>query len=183
MLFPQSTRNCLAPHSPCCDGVTRELQANCNGTAGGAQRPPQAAPPPMKQKNPAQKAMAFIWAGSRVEVFCAAIAAPLIVCVFLSLPLLQGCATTPAGIAREEQAYNVATNVAAGVQAITPYLPAPVQFPTEMALAALAAVFTAWNTHQQKAISALRTNGTAKAVPTSLSSASKPVPPPSAPPA
>ena len=99
---------------------------------------------------------AALASGDRAEAALAGFAAPLLLCVLLSTPFLYGCATTPQGVAREQQVYQTATNLVAGVQAVTPYLPAPVQFPTEIALAAVTAALSAWNIHQQKAIKALK---------------------------
>jgi hypothetical protein len=118
------------------------------------------------------------WKGARAEIALTALAAPLALIVFLSLPAMQGCATSPQGLAREQHLYQVGTNVVAGVQAVAPYLPAPVQFPTEIALAAVTAALSAWNIHQQKAISALKNGKSNGSNAPPASQASKPVPAP-----
>jgi hypothetical protein len=41
------------------------------------------------------------WKGSRAEIALTILAATLALVVFLSLPAMQGCATSPAGLARE----------------------------------------------------------------------------------
>jgi len=90
------------------------------------------------------------WTSSRAEIVLTALAAPLLLIVFLSLPAMQGCATSPTGLAREQHLYQVGTNVVAGLQAVAPYLPAPVQFPTEIALAAVTAALSAWNSTSRR---------------------------------
>ncbi len=79
----------------------------------------------------------------------------------LALLLLQGCATTPKGISREQQVYNVATNVVGSLQQAAPFLPAPVGTPVGILLGGVSAMLAAWNVHQQQALKALKKDAAA----------------------
>jgi hypothetical protein len=58
--------------------------------------------------------------------------------------------------AAQQRMYQAGTNFVGGLQAVTPYLPAPVQLPVEAIAGALAAALAAWNLHRQKQIKALK---------------------------
>jgi hypothetical protein len=59
-----------------------------------------------------------------------------------------GCATTPAGLDREQALYRAGTNVVAQAQSILPFVPAPVASPLEIVLGLAGAALGAWNLHQ-----------------------------------
>jgi hypothetical protein len=86
----------------------------------------------------------------------AILACSLYLLVLLAIVALCGCARTEGGLAREQRMYQAGTNFLGGLQAVTPYLPAPVQLPVEAIAGAIAAALAAWNLHQQKQIKALR---------------------------
>ena len=70
--------------------------------------------------------------------------------------VLTSCATSPAGIARENHIYDYATNIVAGIHAIAPALPQPVGGALEGLLALASAGLALWSTHLHRAVSALR---------------------------
>ena len=74
----------------------------------------------------------------------------------LGFAALCGCARSEGGLAREQRFYQAGTNFVAAAQQVVPYLPAPVQLPTEAILGAVSAALAAWNLHQQKQIKLLR---------------------------
>ena len=76
--------------------------------------------------------------------------------LLLAICLLNGCANTPAGIAREQKTYSAATNALSVAQQIAPFLPPPVSTPVGAVLAGVSAALAAWNLHQQRTLSALR---------------------------
>ena len=86
-----------------------------------------------------------------------------------------GCATTRAGLTREQGIYTVSTNIVSGVQSFVPFLPAPVATPVEVLLGVASAALGAWNLHQQKSIKALR-NGKSQPTTDSLTKAAPAVP-------
>jgi hypothetical protein len=90
--------------------------------------------------------------GNRVAL----LACSLYLLVLLAVVALCGCARTEGGLAREQRMYQAGTNFVSGLQAVTPYLPAPVQLPVEALAGAIAAALAAWNLHQQRQIKALR---------------------------
>ena len=90
--------------------------------------------------------------GNRVAL----LACSLYLLVLLAIVALCGCARTEGGLAREQRMYQAGTNFVGGLQAVTPYLPAPVQLPVEALAGAIAAALAAWNLHQQKQIKALK---------------------------
>ena len=79
----------------------------------------------------------------------------------LALLLMQGCASTPKGISREEKIYNVATNVVGSLQQAVPFLPAPVGAPVGIVLGGISAMLAAWNLHQQQALKVLKKDNAA----------------------
>lgn len=87
---------------------------------------------------------------------------------------LISCASTPAGLHREQVIYSAGTNLVGYVQQLVPYTPAPVQLPIEALLACATAVLGAWNLHQQVAIRKLK-NGNGGTKP--LAQAASPSPP------
>ena len=70
--------------------------------------------------------------------------------------VLTSCATSPAGIARENHIYDYATNIVAGIHAIAPALPQPVGGALEGLLALASAGLALWSTHLHRQVSALR---------------------------
>jgi hypothetical protein len=86
----------------------------------------------------------------------AILACSLYLLTLLGIAALCGCARTEGGLAREQRMYQAGTNFMAAAQQVVPYLPAPVQFPTEAVLGAVSAALAAWNLHQQKTIKALK---------------------------
>ncbi len=96
----------------------------------------------------------------------ATLACILVLLLMAAALAVQSCATSPQGLAREQAIYSAATNTVGTLQTIVPYVPAPVQVPTELILAAVSAALGAWNLHQQKAIKALK-NGNGNGKPTS----------------
>jgi hypothetical protein len=90
--------------------------------------------------------------GNRLAI----LACSLYLLALVGLAALCGCARTEGGLAREQRLYQAGTNFVAAAQQVVPYLPAPVQFPTEAVLGAVSAALAAWNLHQQKTIKALR---------------------------
>jgi hypothetical protein len=89
---------------------------------------------------------------------------------------ISGCATTKAGLSREQQIYRAGTNIVAQVDKVVPYMPVPVSSAAEIALALVSAGLAAWNTHQQVAIRKLKNgNGNGKSPP-SPSAATSPAP-------
>ena len=88
---------------------------------------------------------------------------PTVVGVSLSIALvtvgalvLTSCATSPAGIARENHIYDYATNIVASIHAIAPALPQPVGGALEGLLALASAGLALWSTHLHRQVSALR---------------------------
>jgi hypothetical protein len=105
--------------------------------------------------------------GIRVQIVLIGIVA---FCLALVCPA-SGCATTDAGLAREERIYGIATNVVAHAQQIAPSLPTPFNVGSEGILAVLTAALAAWNTVQHREIAKLKTgkmnnNGSAGTVAT-----------------
>ena len=80
----------------------------------------------------------------------------------LWLCMLPGCATTSAGIAREQAVYSTATNVVAKLTAAAPAIPAPYGTLATDILFVVSGLLAVWNTWQHKAITSLQ-NGQAQA--------------------
>ena len=90
----------------------------------------------------------------------------LMAAALLLLDLGTGCATTPAGLNREQALYQAGTNVVATIREVVPYLPAPAGTAVEGVLALATAALAAWNTHQHLAIKRLKNgNGNGATVP------------------
>jgi hypothetical protein len=68
---------------------------------------------------------------------------------------LAACAHTPAGLAREEAYYSVATNSLAQAQAVARSAPPPFNFAGEAVLGLLSAALGAWNISQHKRLNNL----------------------------
>jgi hypothetical protein len=103
----------------------------------------------------------------RARLSIAACAACLLSLVVF-LPL-SGCASTPAGLDREQALYQAGTNVVTTIHEIVPYLPAPAGTAVEGMLALATAALAAWNTHQHLQIRTLKNgngNGTTVKSPT-----------------
>jgi len=64
--------------------------------------------------------------------------------------------TTKAARHTEQQFYNTATNLVAKVQAVAPFLPAPIGTPIELVLGGISACLTAWNVHQHQTLKSLK---------------------------
>ena len=86
------------------------------------------------------------------------------VILMFALCLTQGCASTPAGLSREQGLYRAATNTVASLTQFVPYVPAPLNSAAEVLLAATSAALTAWNANQHRRIKQLeaKTNGNRK---------------------
>jgi len=63
-----------------------------------------------------------------------------------------GCASTPAGLNREQGIYRVSTNLVSGLQSIVSFVPAPVATSVEVLFGLASATIGAWNIYQQKSI-------------------------------
>jgi len=100
--------------------------------------------------------------GKRKLVGLAACAAGLAVAA--SVVLVSGCASTPAGLNREQALYQAGTNVVATIREVVPYLPGPAGTGVEAILGLATAALAAWNTHQHVQIKQLK-NGNGKAAP------------------
>ena len=57
---------------------------------------------------------------------CTIMAMSALLALMIILSLHTGCASTQAGLSREQGLYRVSTNIVTGVQQYVPYLPAPV---------------------------------------------------------
>ena len=90
------------------------------------------------------------------RVRCAIMAMSVLLAAMVLCTIHTGCASTQAGLSREQGIYRVSTNVVSGVQQIVPYLPAPVATPAEILLGAISAGLGAWNLHQQRALKKLK---------------------------
>jgi hypothetical protein len=82
-----------------------------------------------------------------------------IVAVTAGLLALSSCATSPAGIAREQNLFTVVTNVTSLATAVAPALPQPAGSVVQLVLAIAAAGLAAWNTHLHNAVIKLRNGG------------------------
>ena len=104
----------------------------------------------------------------RLELWLAILCALGAALAMLTLP--TGCASTSAGLAREQAVYRAGTNVVAQAESLLPFVPAPVATPVEVVLGLISAGLGAWNLHQQKSIKKLKNggangNGNGKAAP------------------
>jgi hypothetical protein len=108
---------------------------------------------------------------------CGTLFASALLNLLLLSALLSGCATTKKGITEEQKVYSVATNVVAKVQAITPYLPAPIGTPVELALGAVSALLAGWNVHQQRTLKSLKSGAAIRQI-TQQDPPANPTPPP-----
>ena len=87
----------------------------------------------------------------------------LLVGTLVLVILAVGCASSPAGLAREEAIYGWATNTVSQARQIVPYLPAPASNAVEVGLGIAAALLAAWNAAQHRAIQQLRNGNGANA--------------------
>ena len=91
---------------------------------------------------------------------CAILLSSAFLNLLLLTALIQGCASTEAGLQREQHIYDVSTNAVAHLQAIAHALPAPVATPMETILAIASAGLGIWNVHTHKTLKSLKnTNG------------------------
>ncbi len=77
---------------------------------------------------------------------------------------LSGCASTPQGVAREQQLYLVTSNAVSGLSALAPYTPPPVATLLEGVTAVGGALLAVWASHLHRSVRALETgskNGSA----------------------
>jgi hypothetical protein len=93
----------------------------------------------------------------------AALLALLVLLMVALVILAGGCASSPAGLAREEAIYGWATNTVGQARQIVPYLPAPASNAVEVGLGIAAALLAAWNAAQHRAIQQLRNGNGANA--------------------
>ena len=76
----------------------------------------------------------------------------------------MACASTPAGLAREEKAYNATSNTVAFLQPIAAAAPAPFNTFLEGVLAAGGALLAFWASHLHRSVAELKIgNGSAPA--------------------
>lgn len=79
------------------------------------------------------------------------------------LLLLTGCASSPAGIRREQALFQAATNTVSVIDRyVVPVTPQPYRGAAELAVGLIGAGLAAWNLHQQKAIKALQNGASAQ---------------------
>jgi hypothetical protein len=71
-----------------------------------------------------------------------------------------GCATTPAGLKREQAAYLVTSNAVQTVAQVGSSLPAPVNGILEGATAIASALLALWASHLHRSVAELRTQNT-----------------------
>ena len=102
-----------------------------------------------------------IWHATSPQLWAATGACLLFLAVMVPSLAVGGCASTQAGLNREQKIYQVATNVVGIGQQVAPSLRQPLSSAVEFALGIATAALTAWNTHQQLAIRKLKNgNGT-----------------------
>ena len=82
-------------------------------------------------------------------------ACAFILLVTAGLRVLTSCATTPAGIAREEQLYRVTTNAVGGIGSLAPYTAPPVSTLLEGVTAVGGALLAVWASHLHRSVRAL----------------------------
>ena len=85
----------------------------------------------------------------------------IVACSFTLLVLagslaLSSCASTPAGLAREEKAYNATSNTVAFLQPIAAASPAPFNTLLEGVLAAGGALLAFWASHLHRSVAELK---------------------------
>lgn len=90
----------------------------------------------------------------------------LTLAIMLALGLFTGCAHSRAGLAREQAAFQVSTNVVTQVHALVPFTPAPTNYLAESVLAAISAGLTAWNVSQHRRLKLLENGKTTPKAPT-----------------
>ena len=89
----------------------------------------------------------------------------IVACSFTLLVLagslvLSSCASTPAGLAREEKAYHATSNTVAFLQPVAAAAPAPFDTLLEGVLAAGGALLALWASHLHRSVAELK-NGNA----------------------
>jgi hypothetical protein len=119
------------------------------------------------------KKSAPAWSRSSLPVLPAIGVFIFIVAAGAGLLALSSCATSPAGLQREQSLFTVATNVVYAAQQVAPAVPPPERALIELLLGVATAGLAAWNTHLHRRLGQLNGNGSALAPP----------PPPATPPA
>jgi hypothetical protein len=74
---------------------------------------------------------------------------------------LSSCATSPAGLQREQSLFRVATNVVYVASQVAPVVPPPERALVELLLGVATAGLAAWNTHLHRRLGQLNGNGPA----------------------
>lgn len=81
----------------------------------------------------------------------------------LSAVILTSCASTPAGLEREQAVYRAATNTVSVIDRyVVPVTPEPYRGAAELLIGLVGAGLAAWNLHQQKAIKRLQNGASEK---------------------
>jgi hypothetical protein len=88
-----------------------------------------------------------------------------IVAAGAGLLALSSCATTPAGLQREQTAFSAATNIVHVAEQVAPAIPPPERALVELLLGVATAALAAWNTHLHRRLGQLNGNGSALAPP------------------
>src|SRR3974377_929198 len=77
---------------------------------------------------------------------------------------LSSCATSPAGLQREQTLFSVATNVVYAAQQVAPAIPPPERALVELLLGVATAGLAAWNTHLHRRLGQMNGNGAVSSV-------------------
>jgi hypothetical protein len=91
-----------------------------------------------------------------------------IVAAGAGLLALSSCATSPAGLQREQSLFSVATNVVYAASQVAPVVPPPERALVELLLGVATAGLAAWNTHLHRRLGQINGNGTVSAPPQPL---------------
>ena len=84
---------------------------------------------------------------------------------------LSSCATTPAGLQREQSVFNVATNIVHAAEQVAPAIPPPERALVELLLGVATAGLAAWNTHLHRRLGQLNRSSVLSPSPSSALSA------------
>ena len=121
------------------------------------------------------KKSAPAWLRSSLPVLPAIGVFIFIVAAGAGLLALSSCATTPAGLQREQSLFTVATNIVHVAEQVAPAIPPPERALVELLLGAATAALAAWNTHLHRRLGLLNGNGSTPAPPRPPASAAPPV--------
>ncbi len=101
------------------------------------------------------------WLRSSLPVLPAIGVFIFIVAAGAGLLALSSCATSPAGLQREQTAFSVATNIVHVAEQVAPVIPPPERALVELLLGVATAGLAAWNTHLHRRLGQLNDNGSA----------------------